>query len=289
MSHATEHSRPRTSSKSDTYRSTGSAVLAATFVMIALIMMVPPVLAAAKISVVGLFKDKALIVVNGKQRLMRAGETSPEGITLHSASSKEAVIEIDGVRKSYELGGHFGGRIDGPQSTKVHLYANSANMFESVGSVNGFPINFIVDTGATLVSMNSIEARRMGINYRLTGRPSTSSTASGRSRVYLVMLDRVQLGDISLRNVQGAIHDGAFPERALLGMSFLSRLDMQRKGKVMELERKRYPASTAARRPMARLSNGIRCSGSALFANKPPRHHRLRARVQVQTAGLKDG
>ena len=125
--------------------------------------------ADSRISVVGLFKDAALVVIDGQRRLLRKGQTSPEGVKLHAANSKQALLEFQGQRKTYGLGGTIGGHIPEPESVKVNLYANAADMFEAVGSINGFPVNFIVDTGATLVSMNSIEARRMGIDYRLVG------------------------------------------------------------------------------------------------------------------------
>ncbi|MCZ6804048.1 MAG: hypothetical protein O7D86_08975 [Proteobacteria bacterium] len=46
------------------------------------------------------------------------------------------------------------------------------------------------------------------------------------------------MGDIELRNVRGAVHDGSFPVVTLLGMSFLSKLDMKREGRIMELQKK---------------------------------------------------
>ena len=53
--------------------------------------------AVGKIKVVGLFKDKAIVTIDGKQRVLSKGKTSPEGILLISANSREAVIEIDGI------------------------------------------------------------------------------------------------------------------------------------------------------------------------------------------------
>ena len=65
-----------------------------------------------------------------------------------------------------------------------------------------------------------------------------SSTASGLDKIYVVRLDRVKVGDIELRNVQAAIHEGDFPPATLLGMSFLSRLTMRQDGQVLELQKK---------------------------------------------------
>lgn len=195
--------------------------------------------AVDKISVVGLFKNAALVVIDGKRRMLRAGQTSPEGVKLVAATSKHADIEFGGETRRYQLGGQIGGNLTGPKTTKVHIYPTRNNMYPVIGSINGFPVNFVVDTGATLVSMNSIEARRIGIDYRLTGTPGQSSTASGISPIYIVQLERVKVGDIELRNVRGAVHEGAFPDVTLLGMSFLGRLDMQRTGGVLQLEQRR--------------------------------------------------
>jgi len=194
-----------------------------------------PAQALQKVSVVGLFKDKAIVVIDGKRRLLRAGDTSPEGVTLVSADSKEAVLEIDGERRSYGLGGHIGGSFTPPERPTVRIWPTPNRMYAVVGSINGYPVDFVVDTGATLVSMSGREAKRLGIDYRVVGEPSMSSTAAGVSRIYLVNLDRVRVGDIQLRNVRGAVHDGDFPAVVLLGMSFLGRLDIRRDGDVLEL------------------------------------------------------
>jgi aspartyl protease family protein len=197
-----------------------------------------PAFAVEKLSVKGLFKDTAVLVIDGKQRLLRAGQTSPEGVKLLSANSKEAVIEIDGVRSTHRLGTHIGSKFPAPKHPAVKIWPTARNMYPVVGSINGYPVNFIVDTGATIVAMNSGEARRLGIDYAIEGKPSFSQTASGISKIYLVNLKRVKVGDIELKNVAGAVHEGNFPTKTLLGMSFLGRLDIHREGGVLELRKK---------------------------------------------------
>ena len=194
--------------------------------------------AISKITIVGLFKDTAIVVIDGTRRLLRSGDTSPEGVTLISATSTEAVLEIDGEQKRYGLGGQIGGSYTRSEQPKVHIWPTPNHMYLVTGSINGFPVDFIVDTGATLVSLSGREARRLGIDYRVVGTPGHSSTASGIEKIYLVKLDKVRVGDIELRNVQGAVHDGDFPPAALLGMSFLGRLTMRQNGQVLELEKK---------------------------------------------------
>ena len=192
----------------------------------------------ARIEVVGLFKGKALVAIDGRQRLLRAGETSPEGIKLLSANSQQAVLEIDGERRTFGLDQGIGSSFKGPEQPTVRIWPTPDRMYLAVGSINGFPVDFVVDTGATLISMNSNEARRLGIDYRMEGERGMSSTASGMSKIYIVQLDRVRLGEIELRNVKGAVHEGNFPTVVLLGMSFLSRLDMRHEGEMLELTRK---------------------------------------------------
>jgi aspartyl protease family protein len=194
--------------------------------------------AITKVTVVGLFKDTAIVVIDGTRRLLRSGDTSPEGVTLVSADSKEAVLEIDGEQKRYSLGGQIGGTYKKPDQVTVRIWPTPNRMYAVLGSINGYPVDFIVDTGATLVSLSGQQARRLGIDYRVVGTPSHSSTASGIARIYLVSLDRVKVGDIELRNVGGAVHDGDFPPATLLGMSFLSRLNMRQDGQVLELQTK---------------------------------------------------
>ena len=150
----------------------------------------------------------------------------------------EAVLEIDGEQKRYGLGGQIGGSYARSEQPKVRIWPTPNHMYLVTGSINGFPVDFIVDTGATLVSLSGREARRLGIDYRVVGTPGHSSTASGIEKIYLVKLDKVRVGDIELRDVQGAVHDGDFPPSTLLGMSFLGRLTMRQEGQVLELEKK---------------------------------------------------
>jgi aspartyl protease family protein len=191
----------------------------------------------AQVVVLGLFKDKAVVVVDGKQRTLSVGQTSPEGVTLVSANSNGAVLDIAGTRSTYPLGSQVNTNLGAPAQTTVQLYRDQQGMYATSGSINGQPVNFLVDTGATLVSMNSTDARRLGINFRL-GQASAVTTASGVEPAYQVRLNKVKVGDIELRDVDGLVLDGPHPPLVLLGMSFLGRLDMQNKGQVMELRQK---------------------------------------------------
>jgi aspartyl protease family protein len=192
-----------------------------------------------KIIINGLFKDKAIVTIDGKQRVLRKNKASPEGALLIESNSKEAIIEIDGQQETYTLGEHIGGNYAPPTGgEKLIIAPDSADMYSISGTINGFHVPFVVDTGATLVSMNSNVAKKLGIDYKLNGKESQSYTASGMDKIYIVNLKKVKVGDIELRNVEGAVHEGSFPVTTLLGMSFLGKLDMKREGRVLELHKK---------------------------------------------------
>jgi aspartyl protease family protein len=198
-----------------------------------------PCMAVEKITVIGLFKDKAIVNIDGKQHVLTAGKTSPEGVKLISSNSREAVLEINGKKDTYTLGTHISSEFTPPSpGTTVTIAPDSSGMYEVNGSINGFQVKFVVDTGATLISMNKHNANRIGLNYKLEGQESVAQTASGYSKIYLVNLKEVLVGDIKLQNIQGAVHDDDFPKVILLGNSFLNRVNLSRDGSLLQLEHK---------------------------------------------------
>ena len=193
--------------------------------------------ANSSIRVLGLFKDKAVVAIDGKQRLLRVGQPTPDGVELLSATSREAVIEVNGRRERYRLGTHIQNSYAPPTAPpSVKIWETDKAVFTVDGTINGAPVTFLVDTGASVVTLNSQAARRIGIDY-LAGEPATSMTASGIVDSYRVVLDTVKVGRIVLRNVKGAVLEGYFPQRILLGMSFLNQVEMRRDSGVLELRK----------------------------------------------------
>lgn len=196
---------------------------------------------AAEVNLNGIIGAKALVVIDsGRPRLLAVGETSPEGAKLISVTRESAVIEMGGKRETLTMGQNArlagGSRPTGGQS--VTLIANSQGHFVTIGTINGVTVRVLVDTGATLVSMSSTEAKRLGINYT-EGQKAFSSTANGVVPTYHVKINEVRLGDVTLNNVDGMVHAGDNLPIVLLGMSFLNRMDMKRDGEKMVLT-KRY-------------------------------------------------
>jgi aspartyl protease family protein len=201
--------------------------------------LLPPLPAAATdVRVVGLFSDRAVLVIDGKQSMLRVGQAGPQGVQLLEADSESAVLLIDGERVVARLDGRVTARERDAPFSEVQVSRNTRGMYTTVGSINGLPVSFMVDTGATLVAMNSAQARRLGIDYRVAGSPSAVTTASGIESAWAVNLDRVKVGDLELRNVAAVVLEGAQPETALLGMSYLGRLEIINSGQLMTLRKK---------------------------------------------------
>ena len=85
------------------------------------------------------------------------------------------------------------------------------------GEINGFPVTFLVDTGATDVALPESMARELGLEF---GPEVVVVTAGGQMTAWMTRLDRVTVGNLSLTNVRGTITRGPLNE-VLLGMSFL--------------------------------------------------------------------
>ena len=191
----------------------------------------------SKIIVLGLFNDMAVLDIDNKQRILKAGKTSPEDVTLISASSKVAVLEVHGIQEEYFLGNHIGSHyVSPPKQPKVSLWPTKG-MYLTPGSINGFSVDFLVDTGASAIALNAPTAKRLGIDY-VKGEVIGVKTASRIEKAYRIMLDQVQVGQIKLHNVSAMVLDGPEPARALLEMSFLGQLDMERSGERMDLKQK---------------------------------------------------
>lgn len=197
-----------------------------------------PALAVESLQVVGLFGDKAVLEIDGKRRVLKVGESSPEGVELLAADSESATLAFDGKRERIELGSQISGSYAAPATREERYWPDNRGLYRAHGAINGLPVSFLIDTGANQIAMNSGQAQRLGIDYRARGEKGMASTASDVVVVYRVMLDTVQLGTIMLRQVSAVVIEGPQPDEVLLGMTFLSRIDMQREGQVMMLKQK---------------------------------------------------
>ena len=194
--------------------------------------------AADDVRVVGLFSNRVVLLVDGQQRLLKAGQTSPEGVKLISATSEKAILLVNGKQVAARMDGRVSARKRTPEVDEVQVWRNPTGMYTTVGSINGLLVTFLVDTGASAVAMNAREARRLGIDYRVVGRESGITTASGTERAWAVTLDTVKVGNLELRNVGAMVLEGEYPVTTLLGMSYLGQLEIDNDGRLMTLRKK---------------------------------------------------
>ena len=189
---------------------------------------------AADVALIGVIGSGAAVfaVDGGEPRTIKVGQTRA-GVTLVSVEGERATVEFEGKRRVLALGQHYRSGTTASAGQSVTLAADLRGHFVSEGSINGHTMRFLVDTGATTIALPAADAIRLGINYR-QGAVVRTRTAGGEASAFRVTLASVRLGDIEVTNVEGiVIEDGL--DIALLGMSFLNRLDMRQEGRTMTL------------------------------------------------------
>lgn len=194
---------------------------------------------ATEVNVIGLFPGKAVVVIDGgKPRTLTAGQTSPEGVKLISADPNSAVVEIAGKRQTLSIGKTISSGYAAAENPSITLYPDTRGHFITTVYINGAPVKFLVDTGATMLTLGNSEAKRLGINY-LKGQRTVVMTANGPAQVYLVKVDGIKLGSITINNVDTLVAEGDQVSIGLLGMSFLNHFEMRRDSDSLTLT-KRY-------------------------------------------------
>jgi len=194
---------------------------------------------AQTVSMSGRLGDKALLMIDGSPRTVAVG-ASVAGVKLVSLTADAAVVETGGQRFSVPLGGAQvnlgggGGANEG--ASRIVLTAGQGGHFVTMGSVNGRSVEFMVDTGATTVSMSQAEADRVGLKYR-DGQRGMASTANGPVPVHRTTLNSVRVGEVTVYNVDALVVPAQMPY-VLLGNSFLTRFQMRRENDVLTLEKK---------------------------------------------------
>ena len=183
-----------------------------------------------------LFDGRAMLTIDGKAQMLRAGQSSPEGVRLVSATAREAVVEFQGRRQTLSLSREIGAAYAAAERRKLAVPRNPHGQYRVGGTINGHSTTLLVDTGANVVALSGDDAKRMGIDFRKEGTPTTVRTAGGVVQAWAVMLDRVESGGILVRNVQATVIEGAHPAPPLLGMSWLSRVGMREDQGVLYLE-----------------------------------------------------
>lgn len=191
---------------------------------------------AQNVALAGVLGSKALLVVNGAApKGVGVGETH-QGVKVLAVGKDDAQVEVGGARQMLRLGeapvsvGSRGG------GRKVVLMADGRGHFINSGTINGQPMQYMVDTGASTVAIGRSDADRMGIKYQ-NGQPVRMSTANGVAQAWRVKLDNVRIGDVEVFGVEAVVTPQAMPF-VLLGNSFLGEFQMTRTNDQMVLEKR---------------------------------------------------
>nr|VFK38655.1 MAG: aspartyl protease family protein [Candidatus Kentron sp. SD]VFK44147.1 MAG: aspartyl protease family protein [Candidatus Kentron sp. SD] len=115
---------------------------------------------------------------------------------------------------------------------EVALARNRQGHYIVTGEINGHAARFLLDTGATTVSVPADLAKSLQLPI---GSGATSWTANGPITTYHTHLDEVRIGNILLRDVRAHINPRMYSGEVLLGMSFLKRIEFAQRGNTLTL------------------------------------------------------
>jgi aspartyl protease family protein len=182
--------------------------------------------------------NKALLVIDGEPRTVSVGETV-RGVTLRALTGTTAEIDVAGARRALSLGAgpvRVSAASAPSNGQQIVIPAGRNGHFRTIGQINGRSVEFMVDTGASVISMGQAEADRLGIDYR-SGTPGLARTANGVIPTRSVVLSAVRIGDVEIANVEASVSPGTLGI-VLLGNSFLTRFQMKRENDVLRLEKR---------------------------------------------------
>lgn len=194
---------------------------------------------AQNVALTGIMGQRALLVIDGASPAILSPGDSRDGVTLISVDGDQAVVDVQGKRQSLRVGDVPVSLASTPAETggtRIVLNAGEGGHFISSGQINGASVRFLVDTGATEVSMSVQEADRIGLQYR-AGKPMTMMTANGAVPGYQVHLDTVRLKGVEVHNVEAIVSPNSMPY-VLLGNSFLTHFQLKQENDSLTLDKR---------------------------------------------------
>jgi aspartyl protease family protein len=193
---------------------------------------------AQSVAFSGMLGDKALLIIDGQAKGVAVGSTV-SGVKLVRIDGTQAQIEANGKTQTLRLGGTAvvaGDPGNGGGGGRIVLPVGSGGHYTGLASINGHPVQFVVDTGATSVSMGADVASQLGLDYRdSTG--GAAMTANGAIAVRKITLHKVTVGDVTVYNVEAMVVPQPMP-LVLLGNSFLSHFQMHSDSSTLVLDKK---------------------------------------------------
>lgn len=131
---------------------------------------------------------------------------------------------------------HVAARMGNGGVHEVVLQRNRYGHYVANGEINGHTVEFLLDTGATDVSVPQSLADRLGLER---GQPITYDTANGSITAYLTRIHDLRLGNIELQDIPASINPYKGDDTILLGMSFLKHLEFTQRGDTLII--RQYP------------------------------------------------
>jgi aspartyl protease family protein len=116
---------------------------------------------------------------------------------------------------------------------EVVLQRNFQHHYVAGGNINGTPVTFLVDTGATQVAVPKHIAKKLGL---VAGAEGYAITANGRAPIWTTMIKDLQIGTIQLKNVRASINPGMTEDEILLGMSALKNVEFTHRDGTLTLK-----------------------------------------------------
>lgn len=116
--------------------------------------------------------------------------------------------------------------------SELVLKRNRDGHYVFPGEINGQRVTFLLDTGATLVSVPAHLADSLGLR---PGAPMRAITANGAVTTYATRIDELAFGPFSLRDVPATLNPGMRGDQVLLGMSVLKHLEFTQRGDALIL------------------------------------------------------
>lgn len=177
----------------------------------------------------------AVLVIDGERKMLKEGQ-SHAGVTLVTARSQLATVEVGGQRQVIGLSDHVGANYSAPEIQQVSIHRDAQLKYQTTAQINGRQMPVMVDTGANFVAMNEGHARRLGVDYQ-SAPLANVETASGVTQAWAVKLRSVNVGGIEVHNVEAGVLQGGFPSTILLGMTYLRHVKLEENQGVMTLSR----------------------------------------------------
>ena len=202
---------------------------------------------AQNVALAGMMGKVPLLVINGSAPKAVPVGQSHMGVKVLAATGDQATLLNDGQRLTVKLGespvdvgGISASASQGEDVLgdvrRIVLSQTSGGHFSGNGTINGKVMRFVVDTGATYVTLGAADADRMGVNYK-SGKRVPMQTANGISVGWTVKLGSVRVGSVQIHEVDAVVTPNNMGF-ILLGNSFLNRFAMTRNGEQMILDRR---------------------------------------------------